>query len=64
MGRPLGAAVELYNARRVGEVRRVVLASRHYGRLRNRLMPEAALLAVGGNEWEDVNVRGLCEEQL
>lgn len=55
LGWRLGAAVELYNSRRVDEVRRVVLASRHYGRLRNRLMPEAALLAVGGKEWEDVS---------
>ena len=58
LGWRLGAAVELYNARRVDEVRRVVLASRHYGLLRNRLLPQVSLLADGAGgtkEWEDVS---------
>ena len=60
LGWRLGAALALYNSRRVDEVRRVVLASRHYGRLRNRLLPESAVLFGDGvddgcQNWEDVN---------
>ena len=40
----LSAALARYESRRVGEVRRVVLASRHYGRLRSRMLPEAESL--------------------